>query len=67
MRDDHARADLNPLKQIDDVLVVHADAAIGDKAADRTGSLVPWMAYSSPTSVIAAAPIGLLGKPPGMT
>src|ERR1043165_4413294 len=28
------------------------------------GSLVPWMAYSPPDSVSAAAPIGLPGEPP---
>ena len=30
-------------------------------------ALVPWMAYSPPLSVIAAAPIGLRGEPPSMT
>ncbi len=31
------------------------------------GALVPWMAYSPPDRVSAAAPIGLRGEPPGMT
>jgi hypothetical protein len=29
--------------------------------------LVPWIAYSPPLSVSAAAPIGLRGDPPSMT
>src|SRR5262245_8484618 len=31
------------------------------------GLLVPWIAYSPPKSVIAAAPIGLDGEPPAIT
>ena len=31
------------------------------------GSLVPWIAYSPPLSVSAAAPIGLRPEPPGIT
>src|SRR5438477_1372047 len=31
------------------------------------GALVPWIAYSPPERVSAAAPIGLRGLPPGMT
>ena len=34
-RHDHRRADADAIEQIGDVLVVHADAAIGDEAADR--------------------------------
>jgi hypothetical protein len=31
------------------------------------GALVPWIAYSPPDSVMAAAPIGLCEEPPGTT
>ena len=33
----------------------------------ESGRLVPWMAYSPPRKVSAAAPIGLWVEPPGMT
>src|SRR6266545_7772901 len=31
---DYRRADAHPLEKVEDVLIVHADAAIGDEAAD---------------------------------
>jgi len=33
--DHNARADADPIVEIHDVIVVHADAAVGDKVADR--------------------------------
>src|SRR5262249_60812476 len=36
------------------------------KPPTEPGTLVPWMAYWPPLSVIAAAPIGFLGEPPAM-
>ena len=33
----------------------------------RIANVVPWIATSSRSSVIARAPIGLCGEPPGMT
>src|SRR5436853_6417816 len=37
------------------------------KPPTEPGMLVPWIAYSPPLSVSAAAPIGFRGLPPGMT
>ena len=34
------------------------------KLPTEPGTLVPWMAYSPPASVIAATPMGSRGEPP---
>src|SRR3954454_11218908 len=54
-------ADVHALKQVGDVVVQHADAAVGANLPIDSGRLVPWMAYSPPDRVMAATPIGLLG------
>jgi hypothetical protein len=53
----HSRAPADPVVEVQHVRIVHANAAVGDEAADSP----------PPLSVIAAAPMGLLGLPPGIT
>src|SRR3954463_15134282 len=56
----HSGSPAHAVVEIEHIRVVHADAAIGHEAADRARLIVPWIAYSPPLSVIAAAPMGLL-------
>ena len=60
---DHARADLHPVVEVDDVLVAHADAARRDRVADRPGLVGAVDAVSVSPRYMARAPSGLSGPP----
>jgi hypothetical protein len=44
----HARPDRNVIKQVFDVVITQADAALADAQPNAKLALVPWIAYSLP-------------------
>src|SRR4051812_25796671 len=64
-RHNHRRTNAHALKQVRDVLIVHANAAIRGVLANPLGAVRA--VDRVPDSVRAATPIGLFGAPPGMT
>ena len=67
-RHHHLGADRDAPVEVEDVAVVHADAAVRHGAADRAGLIgAVDGVFAAPLSVIAATPIGFERLPPGMT